>query len=308
VEEDVPAERIRRILAQVRRIEIRTSRLAQETFAGAYHSVFKGRGMDFEEVREYVPGDEIRSIDWNVTARSGRPFVKKYREERELTIALLVDLSASGDFGSVARSKRELAAEVASVLAFSAIRNGDKVALILFTDQIEKHVPADKGRRHVLRVVREILFFEPSRRGTDLVRALDFANRVLRRRAVVFLLSDFLTPADETADGAGALERALERTGRRHDLVALLVSDPRERSLPAIGRVVLEDAERGELVEVDTSDPRAREAYARSAEARRRATLSLLRGAGVEPLELGTAEPYLGALLRFFRSRAARPA
>ena len=304
---EVNPERTREILAKVRQIEIRTNRLAQETFAGQYHSVFKGRGMDFEEVREYVPGDEVRSIDWNVTARSGRPFVKKFTEERELTIVLLVDLSASGHFGSSAQSKRELAAEIASVLAFSAIRNEDKVGLVLFTDGIEHYVPAKKGRRHVLRVVREILFFEPERTGTDVVTALDFVNRVVRRRAVTFLLSDFLVPATGPT-GAEALRRALERTGRRHDLVALAISDPRERDLPPVGRIVFEDAERGELVEVDTRDPRVRRDYAAAAARRLRERLQMLRGAGVDVLELGTTEPYLAALRRFFRARARRAA
>jgi uncharacterized protein (DUF58 family) len=302
---EVSPERTREILAKVRQIEIRTNRLAQETFAGQYHSVFKGRGMDFEEVREYVPGDEVRSIDWNVTARSGRPFVKKFTEERELTILLVVDLSASGHFASSAQSKRELAAEVASVLAFSAIRNEDKVGLVLFTDGVEHYVPPKKGRRHALRVVREILFFEPERTGTDVVAALDFVNRVVRRRAVTFLLSDFLVPATGPA-GVEALRRTLERTGSRHDLVALAVTDLRESELPAVGRVVLEDAERGELVEVDTRDARVRRDYAEAAARRRRERLQVLRGAGVDALELDTAAPYLAALRRFFRTRVGR--
>lgn len=301
------AEQTREILEKVRHIEIRTGRLARETFAGQYHSVFKGRGMDFDEVREYVPGDEVRAIDWNVTARSGRPFVKKYTEERELTILLAVDLSASGHFGSGVQSKRELAAEVASVLAFSAIRNDDKVGLVLFTDEIEHWIPPKKGRRHVLRVIRDILFFEPERRGTDIVQALDFVNRVLRRRAVTFLLSDFLIPASGPT-GAEALRKALELAGRRHDLVALSVSDPRESELPAVGRVVLEDAERGELVEVDTRDRRARERYAEAAAQRRRARLQMLRGAGVDVLDLSTDTPYVTALRRFFRTRIGRAA
>lgn len=302
---ELSPERTREILAKVRQIEIRTSRLAQETLAGQYHSVFKGRGMDFEEVREYVPGDEVRAIDWNVTARSGRPFIKKYTEERELTIVLVVDLSASGSFGSGSQSKRELAAEVASVLAFSAIRNDDKVGLVLFTDEVEHWVLPKKGRRHVLRVIREILFFEPARHGTDVPTALDFVNRVLRRRAVTFLVSDFLVP-ESGPTGSEALRKALERTGRRHDLVALAVSDPREHELPAVGRVVLEDAERGELVEVNTRDPKVREAYASGAAQRRRVRLQLLRGAGVDVLDLATDQPYVAALRRFFRTRAGR--
>ncbi|MBY0276685.1 DUF58 domain-containing protein [Candidatus Binatia bacterium] len=299
-------------MERVRHIEIRTARLARETFAGQYHSVFKGRGMDFEEVREYVPGDEVRAIDWNVTARTGRPFVKKFREERELTIVLLVDLSASGHFGSVAQSKRELAAEVASVLAFAAVRNNDKVGLILFTDEVEQYVPPRKGRSHVLRVVREILFFDAKRRGTDVVKALEYANQVLKRRAVVFLLSDFLvplraTPGTQPATGSMTpLRRTLEITARRHDLVGVVVSDPREAELPDVGRVLLEDAETGEQLEVDTHDPVTRVRFAEAAEARRTGVLSTLRGAGIDTLELSTAAPYLSALLRFFQRRAAR--
>lgn len=314
------AEQTRAIMERVRHIEIRTARLARETFAGQYHSVFKGRGMDFEEVREYVPGDEVRAIDWNVTARTGRPFIKKFREERELTIVLLVDLSASGHFGSAAQSKRELAAEVASVLAFAAVRNNDKVGLILFTDEVEQYIPPRKGRSHVLRVVREILFFDAQRRGTDVVKALEYANHVLKRRAVVFLLSDFLIPSrgDATAvattggasaRGAGTspeLRRTLEVTARRHDLVGVVVSDPREAELPDVGRVLLEDAETGEQLEIDTRDPATRRRFAEAATARRTGLLQTLRGAGIDTLELSTALPYLSALLRFFQRRAAR--
>ena len=308
------AEQTREIMERVRHIEIRTARLARETFAGQYHSVFKGRGMDFEEVREYVPGDEVRAIDWNVTARTGRPFIKKFREERELTIVLLVDLSASGHFGSLTQSKRELAAEVASVLAFAAVRNNDKVGLILFTDEVEQYIPPRKGRSHVLRVVREILFFDAKRRGTDVVKALEYANQVLKRRAVVFLLSDFLVPlrtgsAGSTGtapSGMTPLRRTLEITARRHDLVGVVVSDPRESELPDVGRVLLEDAETGEQLEIDTHDAVTRLRFAEAAETRRAGVLSTLRGAGIDTLELSTTSPYLSALLRFFQRRAAR--
>jgi len=295
----------REIFEKVRQIEIRTNRLARDTFAGQYHSVFKGRGMDFDEVREYVPGDEIRTIDWNVTARTGRPFVKKYTEERELTLLLLVDLSASGHFGSRLSTKRERAAEVASVLAFSAIRNNDKVGLILFTDEIEQYLPPKKGRRHVLRVVREILFFEPKRRGTNLVRVLRFAHQVVRRQAVAFLLSDFLGPSPE--DGAnGELRRALELVHRRHDLVAMVVSDHRESELPRIGRVTLEDAETGEQIEIDTSDEVVRDRFRHQTERRREDLRQTLRGTGIDTLEIDSDRPYLAPLRRFFRTRAAR--
>ncbi len=298
-------ERTREIFEKVRQIEIRTSRLARDTFAGQYHSVFKGRGMDFDEVREYVPGDEIRSIDWNVTARTGRPFVKKYTEERELTLLLLVDLSASGHFGSAAQTKRERAAEVASVLAFAAIRNNDKVGLILFTDGVEQYLPPKKGRRHVLRLVREILFFEPQSRGTDLAHALRFAHQVVRRQAVAFLLSDFLVPGDEEEPGP-ELRRSLELVHRRHDLVAMVVSDDRENELPRIGRMTLEDAETGELLEIDTADDAVRERFRDRAERRREALRKVLRSTGIDTLEIDSARPYLAPLRRFFRTRAAR--
>ena len=297
--------RIGEILKKVRQIEIRTNRLVNETVGGQYHSVFKGRGMDFEEVREYVPGDEVRAIDWNVTARTGRPFVKKFTEERELTILLLVDLSASGSFGSTTQSKRELAAEVASVLAFSAIRNHDKVGLILFTDRIEQYIPPRKGRSHVLRVVREILFFEARHRGTDVPRALDFANQVVRRRAVAFLLSDLMIPGGLAA-GRDALARALRLTAKRHDLVALTIADPHERTLPDVGWVTLEDAETGEQLEVDTSSAALRARFAEAASAEDQEIRQMLRAAGVDALDLSTAAPYLPALLRFFRMRARR--
>lgn len=299
------SDQTRQIFEKVRQIEIRTNRLARDTFAGQYHSVFKGRGMDFDEVREYVPGDEIRTIDWNVTARTGRPFIKKYTEERELTLLLLVDLSASGHFGSRAATKRERAAEIASVLAFSAIRNNDKVGLILFSDEIEQYLPPKKGRSHVLRVVREILFFEPRRRGTDLVRVLRFAHQVVRRQAVAFLLSDFLVPSSD-ASAHRELKRALELVHRRHDLVAMRVSDHREAELPRIGRVTLEDAETGEQIEIDTSDEAVRDRFRHETEQRRESLRQTLRGTGIDTLEIDSDRPYLAPLRRFFRTRAAR--
>src|SRR5579871_2304412 len=212
----------------MRELEIRTRRMVNDSLAGDYHSVFKGRGMDFDEVREYTPGDEIRTIDWNVTARAGHPFVKKFTEERELTILLLVDLSASGNFGSTTQSKREMAAELASVLAFSAIRNSDRVGLVLFTDRIEKYIPPKKGRRHVLRVVREILYFQPQHRGTDVVQALDFANHITLHRAIAFLISDFQAPGDDQERALQQMRRAIRLTNKRHDLVALHIQDRRE--------------------------------------------------------------------------------
>jgi uncharacterized protein (DUF58 family) len=299
------AQKTREILRKVRQIEIRTRRLVDAAMGGEYHSVFKGRGMDFDEVREYVPGDEVRTIDWNVTARSGKPFVKKFSEERELTILLMVDVSASGNFGSAAQSKRELAAELAAVLAFSAINNNDKVGLILFSDQIEQYIPPKKGRRHVLRVVREVLYFEPQHRGTDIVQALDFANRVLQRRAVTFLISDFQTTG-ETAHTLSALQRAIRLAHTRHDLVALHIRDRREEELPDVGMLAIEDAETGEILELSTSNPKVR---ARFAEVSRRQVETLRRmlaAESVDALELQTGESYVPPLMNFFKTRERR--
>jgi uncharacterized protein (DUF58 family) len=299
------SEQTREILRKVRHIEIRTKRLVNDSLAGEYHSVFKGRGMNFDEVREYVPGDEVRTIDWNVTARAGRPFIKKFVEERELTLMLLVDVSASGDFGSGAQSKREMAAELASVLAFSAVRNSDKVGLILFSDQVELYVPPRKGRHHVLRLVREILGFEPKHRGTDLVQALDFTNHVLSRRAIVFLLSDFQTAGDPDATVA-ALRRALRQTNCRHDLVAMHVYDPREQELPDFGLLAVEDAETGELLEVDTGDERVRQRFNDVAREDSNRLRRAFNGEAVDSLSLSTGEPYLPALMGFFKHRERR--
>jgi uncharacterized protein (DUF58 family) len=287
----------RDILKKVRQIEIRTGRLVNDSLAGEYHSVFRGRGMDFDEVREYVPGDEVRAIDWNVTARAGRPFIKKFTEERELTILLMVDLSASGNFGSAGQSKRELAAELASVLAFSAIRNGDKVGLILFTDGIEQYIPPKKGRQHVLRVVREILFFKPKRRGTNVTHALDFVNGVTERRSVVFLISDFQS---ENLDN---LRRAMRQTHRRHDLVAVRIQDPHESMLPDVGLLSIEDAETGELLELDTTNPQVRERFQQYAQDRVAHLKRAFNGEAVDSLELVTGENYVPALRRFFKTR-----
>jgi len=295
------------IMSGMRQLEIRTRRMVNDSLAGEYHSVFKGRGMDFDEVREYSPGDEVRTIDWNVTARAGRPFVKKYTEERELTILLLVDISASGNFGSAAMSKRDLAAELASLLAFSAIRNNDKVGLLLYTDRIERYLPAKKGRRHVLRVVRDILYHTPEGRGTDSVKVLDVANHVLHRRAIVFLISDFQSPGDPDSVRAG-LRRAMRQTGRRHDLIAVQVADPRERELPNVGVLALEDAETGEIIELDTADPKVRKRFLELALERSRRLVTDFRAEGVDTLELKTDAPYMAALQRFFKTRERRRA
>ncbi len=311
----------REILKKIRLIELRTNRLVKDSLAGQYHSVFKGQGMNFEEVREYQPGDDVRSIDWNVTARMNHPFVKRFVEERELTLILVVDLSGSGLFGSINQSKRELAAEMASVLAFSAIRNNDKVGLILFTDDVEKFVPPRKGRRHVLRVIREILFYEPHNRGTNLNRALEFLGRVLSHTAIVVILSDFLGQTAPTrTDMAAHLRRqvvlsdtlgqaslgALRQANRRHDVVAVQITDRFELELPPLGYIVLKDAETGEVVEINTGDERKRKAFA-DRQARAQADIQrLFRSAGIDSIQLRTDRPYSTALGRFFETREKR--
>jgi uncharacterized protein (DUF58 family) len=303
----------REILKKIRQIELRTNRLVSETLAGQYHSVFKGQGMNFEEVREYQPGDEVRAIDWNVTARMNHPFVKKFVEERELTLMLVVDLSGSGLFGSGEQSKRELAAEIASVLAFSAIRNNDKVGLILFTDEVEKYMPPRKGRRHVLRVIREILFSEPKRRGTNLSHALEFLSRVTAHRAIAIVISDFIdTPSTHslTRSGPTALSvttlNALRQTNRRHDLVAVQIVDRFELELPALGRLVLKDAETGQVIEVNTSRAvRRKEFEKRQAEAQQELS-RLFRSAAIDSIQVRTDQPYAIALGRFFETRERR--
>ena len=306
------------ILKKIRQIELRTNRLVSETLAGQYHSVFKGQGMNFDEVREYQPGDEVRSIDWNVTARMNHPFVKKFVEERELTLMLVVDVSASGLFGSHSQSKRELAAEIASVLAFSAIRNNDKVGLILFTDEVEKFIPPRKGRRHVLRVIREVLFFEPKKRGTNLNGALDFLLRITRHRAITVIISDFLGSRATGQKGrrpsqmmlleslAQASLPTLRQVNRRHDTVAVQIMDRYELELPSLGRIVLSDAETGELVEINTADQRKRTAFTER-QARAQVDLArLLRSAGIDSIRLRTDLPYAKELGRFFETREKR--
>ncbi|MBA3006881.1 MAG: DUF58 domain-containing protein [Proteobacteria bacterium] len=293
------------ILKKVRQVEVRTSRLVNDTMAGNYHSVFKGRGMNFDEVREYVPGDDIRAIDWNVTARTGIPHIKKFTEERELTIMLIIDISASGEFGSGAGSKREMMAELGSVLAFSARRNNDRVGLILFTDFVELYIPPKKGRSHILRVIREILFFQPQGTKTDLLVPLDFINRVAKRRCVTFLLSDYCLPGafEETLS---RLQPKLQITNRRHDLISMIISDPREHELPDVGWLTLEDAESGEQMELNTSDPAIRRGYAELAASRQKDLRRAIRSAGLDLLDLSTDQPYLPALFNFFKTRQRR--
>ncbi len=287
----------KRILSKIRRLELKTRGLVEAAFAGQYRSVFKGRGMNFEEVREYQPGDEVRTIDWNVTARLGTPFVKKFTEERELTVMLVVDVSASGDYGSIQLSKRELAAEVASVIAFSAIRNNDKVGLLLFSDHVELFIPPKKGRTHTLRLIREILFFQPKGRGTVPGEALHYLNRVLTRRSVVFLISDFQT---------APFERELSVTARRHDLIALSVADPHELELPDVGLVTFEDAETGEQIEVNTHDAAVRAAYSHLIHKQHEEWTRLFRRKRIDSIALETGRDYIPALRNFFRTRERR--
>jgi uncharacterized protein (DUF58 family) len=303
------------LMRAIRRIEIRTRHLVNDSFAGEYQAIFKGRGMEFDEVRAYQPGDEVRSIDWNVTARMGEPFVKRYVEERELTVMLAVDASASGVFGTAApassgalngaRFKRALAAELGAVLAFSAIANNDKVGLLAFTDQVELHIPPRKGRRHVLRLIRDLLAFEPLGRGTDISLALDRLNRTLKRRAIIFLISDFLLPYDRP-DVTAAYERTLLMTNRRHDLVGITVTDPREMVWPDVGLVALEDAETGARVWVDSGSAAWREAFARQALARRAACKAAFTRAQVDHIDVTLGKDYVEPLLAFFKTRARR--
>ncbi len=285
------------ILKKIRALEIKTRGLVETAFAGDYHSVFKGRGMNFEDVREYQPGDEIRSIDWNVTARMGNAFVKKFTEERELTVMLVVDVSASGNFGSTTQSKRELAGELACLLAFSAIRNNDKVGLLLFTDQVELFIPPKKGRSHTLRLIREILFFQPARRGTNPALALDYLNKIVTRRSVVFFISDFQAPD---------FSRSLAVTGRRHDFIAIQIHDEREAVLPNVGIITLEDAETGEQIEINTADRSTRASFTDLAQKQGADLLRTLRRNNIDTIALRTGEDYLPALRNFFKQRELR--
>jgi uncharacterized protein (DUF58 family) len=291
------AQRTRELLRKVQRIQVRVDRQVNDVVVGEYRSVFKGRGMEFDEVREYVPGDDIRAIDWNVTARTGIAHVKRYVEEREMTAILLVDLSLSGRFGSTHQLKIDLATEISAVLAFSAIKNNDKIGLLIFTDHVEKYIPAKKGKSHVLRVIRELLSFEPKAGGTDVAGALEFLNRVLKRKAVVFLVSDFIDTD---------YERDLALTKSRHDLIPVRISDPREATLPDVGLIELEDAETGERVLVDTRRRRIRDVFARTGQAEQDALTGLLRSIGTDSLDVSTDRPYMKDLLTFFRRRERR--
>ena len=289
------------IIKKVRRLEIRARHLVTDSVTGAYHSSFKGRGMDFEEVREYAIGDDVRTIDWNVSAKMDRPFVKVFREEREMTLILLIDVSASGVFGSVEQSKRERAAEIASVLAFSATQNNDKVGVLLYTDEVEHYIPPKKGRRHILRVIRDILFFKPNGRGTSHKTALEYLNRVQRRKTVVFMISDFLDLAPGTL-----LFDKLALTNQHHDLISIALSDPRESTLSEVGLITLVDAETGEMVEIDTSNKSTRKRYASLAQERQQNFSNQMRKKGLDWIPACTDQPYLPALRNLFARRASR--
>jgi uncharacterized protein (DUF58 family) len=318
---------ITELLESVRRVEVRTNRLVNDTMVGAYLSHFRGRGMDFEELREYTPGDDVRDIDWNVTNRMGRPFVKRFREERELAMVLALDVSGSSAFGSTQRTKREFATEIAGTLAFSATRSSDKVALLLFSDEVELFLPPRKGRRHILRLIREMLHCQPKHRGTNITSALTFLNHVLHRRSIVFLLTDFLHSFGEgragnplpaafspATDGAHGVPRPTNRdviqeiglTNARHDLVCVHLHDPRESALPPAGLLTIEDAETGEMLELDSGRSAVREQFANT-NAERLAELDrALRHAGVDTLRLSTAEPFAPTLQSFFELRRGR--
>jgi len=288
----------RELLKKVRRIQIATKHAVNDVFAGQYHSTFKGRGMEFDEVREYVPGDDIRSIDWNVTARTGLPHIKKFVEEREMTVMLVVDVSASHLFGSGEQMKRDLAAEVAAVLAFSAIRNNDRIGLILFSEEVEKYIPPKKGTRHVLRLVREMLAHKPTGKGTNVAPALDYLNHVSTRKNVTFLISDFMFNDD--------YEKLLKISGRRHDLISVVIGDKREITWPDVGIINWHDAETGEQVLVDTSSRAVREQLGLEQTRRAGAIDELLRKAGIDTIRLFAGEPYDKQFIKFFRQRAQR--
>ena len=299
---------IAELLASVRRVEVRTNRLVNDMMVGAYLSHFKGRGMDFEELREYIPGDEVRDIDWNVTYRMGRPFVKRFREERELALIIAMDVSGSSAFGSLRRSKREFAAEVAGTLAMSAARSSDKVGLLLFTDRVELFLPPRKGRRHILRLIREMLFSEPRHKGTNIPGALTFLNHVLHRRSIVFLLTDFLHSFGRAKTGPAGRDTLQEigLTNARHDLICIHLHDPRESALPPAGLLTIEDAETGELLELDSGRAVVREKFSQT-NAERLAELDrALRRAGVDTLSFSTAEPFAQTLQHFFETRRGR--
>ncbi len=285
------------ILKQVRQIEIKTKGVVNQVFSGEYHSVFKGRGMEFSEVREYQFGDDIRNIDWNVTARFGHPFVKIFEEERELTVILMVDMSGSLIFGSVDRTKQQIAAEISAVLAFSALKNNDKVGLIMFTDKIEKFVPPRKGKKHVLRIIREVLSFEPEGRSTDLRTALEYMNNAIKRRSIVFLLSDFMDTG---------YDKILRVVGKRHDLIGMVLSDKREEEIPDVGLVKFMDAETGSERWIDTGDDKTRFLFAKLREREKQNRQTLFLSGRLDSIEIDTGGNYIKPLVQFFKMRERR--
>jgi uncharacterized protein (DUF58 family) len=285
------------IANKIRRIQITTNRLVNESLAGEYHSVFKGRGMEFDEVREYQHGDDVRAIDWNVTSRTGHPFIKRYVEERELTVILLIDASASGNFGSAGKLKSEIAAEISALLAFSAIKNNDRVGAILFTDRVEKFIPPRRGSTHVLRVIREVLFHKPQHRGTRIEKALEHLNLVVSKRAVVFLISDLLDQQ---------FEQSLKAANRKHDIVILQITDAREKELPRVGILELRDAETGEIIRVDTSLSSIRETFRENWTRNQARLAKLFKSHRMDHLIIETHKPYDVPLVRFFKERAQR--
>ncbi len=297
------------LFQKVRRIQITSSRLVNDLFAGQYHSVFKGQGIEFDEVREYQPGDDVRTIDWNVTARTGKAHVKKFVEERELTVMLCVDASMSCRFASVNELKSKLAAEIAAVLAFSAIRNKDKVGLIIFTDRIEKFIPPRKGVQSVLKVIREVLYYQPESRMTDVAGALEYLSKVTHRKSVAFLISDFFDKeclANQELPVDSRLKRALSIVNKKHDLIAVTLNDAREKELPVCGLLTLEDAETGDSLVIDTTDKRIREQYRNEAEKRIQARERLFRSVGMDHIFISTHVPYANELMKFFFKRRKR--
>ena len=285
------------ILKKIRNIHIRTNHMVNDIFAGEYESAFRGRGMEFEEVREYIPGDDIRDIDWNVTARFGHPFVKVFREERELTIMLMVDVSSSGLFGSYKQFKQELAAEIASVLAFAATKNNDKVGLIIFSENIEKYIPPKKGTNHVWRVIKEVIEHNPVSTRTDITGALSYLNKVSRKKTITFLISDFI---------CDNYEQALRIAGKKHDLISISITDPRELSLPKAGIVELLDAETDETVLIDTSNSDFRKGYSLLSQKKMNERFELFRSASIDYIDIRTDVPYIDPIMKFFRMREKR--
>ncbi|TLD43367.1 MAG: hypothetical protein JETT_0372 [Candidatus Jettenia ecosi] len=285
------------IIKKIQQVEIHTRRLVNEAFVGEYHSVFKGRGMEFDEVREYQPGDEIRTIDWNVTARMGRPFIKRYVEERELTVMLLVDVSASGNFGSIRQLKNEVAIEICALLAFSAIKNNDKVGLIMFTNTVEKFIPPKKGQKHVLRVIRELLCSAPAGKGTNIPVALEYLNKISSRRTISFVVSDFI---------ANDYAHALRIANKKHDVIAITIVDPREQELPNVGFIELKDAESGEVILIDTAHVLARKEFHKMKSRQMQERSKLFRSMGVDEIVINTNKHHVEPIVRFFRMRENR--